>query len=132
MIASQDAEVPVTVFDTRAASIGSAHVVRKAAELREQGVSLEDMLPSLERIRDTNLPLITVGNLEFLQKGGRLGRAAAVIGGMVNIKPILSVREGKIVPEGRARGNKKALAEVVHDLPARSGSRSCPGTEGRD
>ncbi len=113
MIASQDAEVPVTVFDTRAASIGSAHVVRKAAELREQGVSLEDMLPSLERIRDTNLPLITVGNLEFLQKGGRLGRAAAVIGGMLNIKPILSVREGKIVPEGRARGNKKALAEVV-------------------
>lgn len=113
MLASQDAEVPVTVFDSRAASVGSAHVVRRAAELRDQDVSLEDMLPSLERIRDTNLPLITVGNLEFLQKGGRLGRAAAVIGGMLNIKPILGVREGKIVPEGRARGNKKALAEVV-------------------
>ena len=113
MIASQDAEVPVTVFDSRAASVGSAHVVRRAAELNAEGVSLEDMLPSLERIRDTNLTMITVGNLEFLQKGGRLGRAAAVIGGMLNIKPILGVREGKIVPEGRARGSKRALAEVV-------------------
>lgn len=114
MIASQDAGVPVTVFDSRAASVGSAHVVRRAAELRDQGVDLEEMLPSLERIRDTNLPLITVGGLEFLQKGGRLGRAAAVIGGMLNIKPILTVREGKIVAEGRARGSKKALAEVVN------------------
>ena len=113
MLASQDMDVPITVFDTRAASIGSAHVVRKAAELRDQGVSLEDMLPPLQRIRDSNLTFITVGALDFLQKGGRLGKAAAVIGGMLNLKPSLGVREGKILPEGRARGNKRALAEVV-------------------
>lgn len=113
MLASQETELPVTVFDSRAASVGIAHLVRKATELRDQGQSIADMLPVLERIRDTNLPFITVGGLEFLQKGGRLGKAAAVIGGLLNLKPILAVREGRIVAEGRARGSKKALAEVV-------------------
>lgn len=113
LIAAQDSEVPVEVFDSRAASHGVAHVVRRAAELRDAGNSVAQMLPALERVRDSNLPFITVGGLEFLQKGGRLGRAQAVIGGLLNIKPILSIRDGKISVESRARGSKKALREVV-------------------
>lgn len=113
VIAAQDSEVPVEVFDSRAASHGIAHVVRRAAALRDEGMGIAEMLPALERVRDTNLPFITVGGLEFLQKGGRLGRAQAVIGGLLNIKPILSIRDGKISVEGRARGRKKSVQEVV-------------------
>lgn len=113
VIAAQDAEVPVEVFDSRAASHGIAHIVRRAAQLRDEVMSIADMLPALERVRDSNLPFFTMGGLEFLQKGGRLGRAQAVIGGLLNIKPILSIRDGRISVESRARGTKKALREVV-------------------
>lgn len=112
-LAAQDAEVPVTVFDSRAASVGVSHVVKRAAQLRDAGSSVADIIPVLERVRDTNRPFFSVGGLEFLQKGGRLGRAAAVIGGLLNIKPILSVVDGRISVEGRARGSKKAMAEIV-------------------
>ncbi len=116
VLAARDSEVPVEVFDTRAASLGVAHVVKRAVQLRDEGLSVAQMLPALERVRDTGLPYITVGGLEFLQKGGRLGKAQAVIGGLLNIKPILSVTDGKISVMGRARGSKKALREVVATL----------------
>lgn len=115
-IAQESVDVPVTVFDSRAASIGLGSMVRKAAELRDSGAGTAEIVPKLEAIRDSNKPFFTVATLDFLQKGGRLGRASALLGSLLNIKPILSVEEGKIVPVGRARGNKKALAEVVSSI----------------
>ncbi|HEX7004960.1 MAG TPA: DegV family protein [Trueperaceae bacterium] len=108
--------IPVTLFDSRAASIGLGEMVKKAAALRDSGASTEEIVRALESIRDSNMPLFTVATLDFLQKGGRIGRAAALMGGLLNIKPILSLENGKIVPLGRARGNKKALAELVNQV----------------
>ncbi len=124
VLASQDAGVPVIVFDSRAASIGSAHMVRKASELREAGLTLGQILPSLEQIRDTNFVLFSVGGLDFLHKGGRMGKATAVLGGLLNIKPILSMDDGKIAAVGRARGTKKALAEMVRQTTDHAGKQN--------
>ena len=118
-LAAADASVLVEVFDSKAASIGIAHLVRRAAELRDAGSDVQQILPSLESIRSTLVPFFSVAGLEFLQKGGRLGRAAAVIGNLLNLKPILSVTDGKITAEGRARGMKRAVAEVVSLAAAR-------------
>lgn len=103
----------VTVFDSRAASIGLGNMVVKAAQLRDSGADLPEILRQLEQIRDSSLPFFTVGGLEFLQKGGRIGRASALVGSLLNIKPILTVVDGRIEPLGRARGTKKALREIV-------------------
>lgn len=103
----------VTVFDSRAASIGLGNMVVKAAELRDSGADLPEILRQLKQIRDSSLPFFTVGGLEFLQKGGRIGRASALVGSLLNIKPILTVVDGRIEPLGRARGTKKALREIV-------------------
>lgn len=112
-LAKESAGVPVSVFDSRAASVGLGDMVRKAAELRAQGASLEKTLAAMEQIRDSNFVLFTVASLDFLQKGGRIGRAQALVGSLLNIKPILSLKEGKIEPVGRVRGTKKALQELV-------------------
>ncbi|MEX2534632.1 MAG: DegV family protein [Trueperaceae bacterium] len=125
-IAKESAAVPVTLFDSRAASIGLGEMVKKAASLRDSGAQPEQVVGSLEAIRDSNLPMFTVANLEFLQKGGRIGRASALLGSLLNIKPILSLEEGKIIPLGRARGNKKALAELVNQV--RKHRERFPGT----
>jgi len=77
-----------------------------------------DVVTALEAMRDRLLIQFTVGTLEFLQKGGRIGRASALVGGLLNIKPILTLENGVVSPAGRARGAKKALKEMVDKLVA--------------
>ena len=115
-LAKDSAGIPVTLFDSRAASIGLGEMVKKAAALRDAGAQTAEIVSALESIRDSNLPMFTVATLDYLQKGGRIGRASALVGSLLNIKPILSLENGKIVPLARARGNKKALAELVNQV----------------
>jgi DegV family protein with EDD domain len=115
-VAKANVSVPVTVFDSRAASIGLGDMVKKAVVMRDGGASLEQIIGALEHIRDTNFVLFTVDTLDFLQKNGRIGRAQALLGGLLNIKPLLSVKEGKVEPVGRARGTKKAIKELVDQI----------------
>ncbi len=112
-LAADGVPLPVTVFDGRGASLGHGEMVRAASELKRRGASLDDILAALERIRDTNFLLFTVGTLEYLQKGGRIGRASALVGSLLSIKPLLGLNDGKLEPMGRARGLKKAQQEMV-------------------
>ncbi len=117
-IAAESAGAPVTVFDSKQASMGIAHLVRVAAGMRDEGAKLEDIIPTLERVRDSMQVVFAVDTLDFLLKGGRVSRASALIGGMLNIKPLLTLDDGKIVPAARARGTKKAIAELVARVKA--------------
>lgn len=112
-MAQKEAPVPVTVFDSRAASLGVGMMVERAVEMRDAGKSVDEIVTELERIRDHTLVRFTVATLDFLQKGGRIGKAQALLGGLLNIKPILTVRDGKVEPAGKARGSKKALREII-------------------
>lgn len=115
-VAKANVSIPVTVFDSRAASVGLGDMVKKAVTMRDAGVDLESITQALEHIRDTNFVLFTVDTLDFLQKNGRIGRAQALLGGLLNLKPLLSVKEGKVEPVGRARGTKKAIRELVDQI----------------
>jgi DegV family protein with EDD domain len=117
-IARAESPVPVTTVDSRNASAGIGNLVRIAADTRDEGASLEAILAELERVKATMLVLFSVDTLDFLLKGGRVSRANALLGGLLNIKPILTVTDGKIVPFGRARGTKKAIAELVSQFKA--------------
>ena len=67
--------------------------------------------------------VFTVATLEYLQKGGRIGRAQALAGALLNVKPILSVEEGVVVPIGRVRGRQKALEEFARVFTERTEDR---------
>ena len=112
-IAKENSPVPVSVFDSKAASVGMGNMVKKAAAMRDAGASAEEVVAQLEHIRDVNFLLFTVANLDFLQKNGRIGGAQALLGGLLNIKPLLTVVDGKVEPAGRVRGTKKAIKELV-------------------
>jgi DegV family protein with EDD domain len=112
-IAAGNISVPVKVFDSRAASIGLGDMVKEAAKLRSQGSSLEQIMKALGHIRDTNYLLFTVSSLDYLQKNGRIGGAQALLGSLLNIRPILTMENGKVAAAGRARGSKKAIRELV-------------------
>lgn len=116
-IASEDIEVPVTVFDSKAASLGVGAMVKKAVKMRDAEKSVENITTVLEKMRDSNHFLVfTVKNLDFLQKNGRIGGASALLGGLLNIKPLLGVINGKVDSLGRARGEKKAFKEIVKKI----------------
>lgn len=117
-IAAEEATVPVTVFDSLAASLGHGEMVRTASRMRGAGAALDDILAAITTIRDTNFVVFTVGTLEYLQKNGRIGRASAFVGGLLNVKPILTLEDGVVGPLTRARGLKKAQQEMVDRFKA--------------
>ncbi len=115
-LAAQEFPGKVTVFDSLAASMGIGMMVERAKELLDQGADLKQVLVELERIRADHIVRFTLATLDYLKKNGRIGGAQALLGGLLVIKPILTVKEGKVEAAGRARGEKKALAEMVESL----------------
>jgi len=115
-LAAKDATVPVSIVDSQNASAGIAILVRQAVRMRDAGAARDAIVATLESMRAQMIVLFSVGTLEYLQKGGRIGRAQALLGGLLNVRPILSLEDGKIVPAGKARGTKKAIAEIVERI----------------
>lgn len=115
-VAAEEVALPVHVFDSKAATLGIAMMVKRAVALRDEGAEVDAILEELERIRSQAMLRFTVGNLDFLKKNGRIGGASALLGSLLNIKPILSVVDGRVEPVGRVRGSKKAIQTMLADL----------------
>ncbi|WP_138493102.1 DegV family protein [Paenibacillus pinistramenti] len=106
--------VDVHIVDSRCASYGFGLQVTAAARLASQGADAAAILHEMERLREVRHLYFMVDTLEYLQKGGRIGRATALLGNLLNIKPILSVGEdGVIYSVDKARGRKKAIARMM-------------------
>lgn len=112
-----EGESDITILDSKSASYGFGMRVVKAAEMAQAGESKERIIAEIERLeRNTNLYFL-VDTLEYLQKGGRIGKASALIGSILNIKPILSLdQDGVVVAVDKVRGSKKAMSRIVELL----------------
>ena len=101
----------IRVIDTGTASAAIAMLGLAIQRRLERGTTDEEIEELVARYkRDASL-LFTVDTLEFLQKGGRIGRAAAFAGNLLHIKPILTIEDGEVLPVKRVRGNAKAVQE---------------------
>lgn len=112
-VASKEVSVPVHLFDSQTASLGLGMMVQYAVEKQRAGASAAEIMTALEGMRARSRIFFSVGSLDFLQKNGRIGGARALLGGLLNLKPLLTLVEGKIEPIGRARGSKRARKELV-------------------
>ncbi|MNZ64717.1 Fatty acid-binding protein [compost metagenome] len=107
-------DVDITVIDSLCATYGFGLQVVLAARLARDGASAEEIRNEVERVGQSRRLYFLVDTLEYLQKGGRIRNAAAIIGTLLNIKPILSVdEEGVIYPVDKMRGRKKAVSRVI-------------------
>lgn len=110
-IAAEEFPGKVFVVDSRTAAIGAGVLTKYALELADQGMGAEEILRVLMEKRKQVRLYAIVDTLEYLKKGGRLSSAVAVVGGLLNIKPVISVDEaGEIKVVGTARGMKKAFS----------------------
>ncbi len=104
----------ITIIDTKSASYGAGMLVVKAAEMAAAGESKESILAEIERLNKDKKLYFLVDTLEYLQKGGRIGKAAALFGSILNVKPILSLDyEGTVTAVDKVRGTKKAMQRIM-------------------
>ena len=115
-LAAQDFGGRVTVVDTRTVTLGLGLQVVRAAELVRAGQSVPQIIQTLERVAAQADLRFTVDTLDFLRLNGRIGGASALLGGLLNIKPLLVVRGGRVDAGGRVRGQKKALADLAEHV----------------
>jgi DegV family protein with EDD domain len=101
----------IRLVDTESASIGIAMLVLDLQRLLDRGTDDGEIDALLARHRESAVILFTVDTLEYLAKGGRIGRAQAFAGSLLKVKPILTIEEGEVVPLTRVRGRQKALDE---------------------
>jgi DegV family protein with EDD domain len=112
-------------IDSATASIGTAMLATAIQRRLERGTTDEEIDALVERYKRDHGLLFTVDTLEFLARGGRIGRAKAFAGELMHVKPILSIRDGEVLPVKRVRGNRKAFQEFVNALDAQT--RDEPG-----
>jgi len=103
----------VRAVDTETASASIAMLALAIQRHLQTGTTDEDVDALIDRYKRERGLLFTVDTLEFLQRGGRIGKARAFTGGLLHVKPILSIVDGEVAPVKRVRGEKKAFGELV-------------------
>ncbi|MFL6258484.1 MAG: DegV family protein [Thermoanaerobaculia bacterium] len=105
--------VSLHVVDSRSASLGLGMLALFAARMARRGIEPDAIVDRLEAMRDRLHVLFAVDTLEYLARGGRIGKARAIMGNLLGIKPILGVVDGEIVPVDRVRGGRAAHPRLI-------------------
>lgn len=107
-------DINIITIDSLCACMGEGLLLYKALELKEHGMSMEEIAKWVETNRLHICHNVTVDDLNHLHRGGRISKTTAVVGSMIKIKPIIHMSdEGKLVVIGKERGRKKSLVSIV-------------------
>lgn len=116
--------VHVDLIDSYQVSLGLGLVVMEAATAAQAGKSLDEVVAAARRAMDRTSVHVVVDTLEYLQKGGRIGRARSLVGSILSIKPILRVEDGEVAPFERVRTRNKAIERLFQIATSRPRSRT--------
>ncbi|ROR23414.1 DegV family protein with EDD domain [Mobilisporobacter senegalensis] len=103
----------IMIIDSIQATAGQGLVLLQAAFMKEAGYSVEENAKKLEELKQTARIMFTVDTLEYLAKGGRIGKAASLAGTMLNLKPMIQLKDAELIPYTNVRGRKKALEKIL-------------------
>ena len=117
-------DAKIEVMDTTAATVTESIVVENAVAMRDAGCSLDEAVDWLSAERATNQIFFTVGNLDYLIKGGRIGKVTGRAANILGIKPMILFKEGEIFSGGVARGRQKSFEKALEQLMAYLSERS--------
>ena len=114
-LASQqaNADCPIEVVDTFQVSMGVGICAMEAAEVANSGGNMNQVILAARNAVTRSQCFFMLETLEFLQKGGRIGKAQALIGNLLKIRPMLMLQEGEVHPLGRERTRRKGIAKLV-------------------
>jgi DegV family protein with EDD domain len=106
----------ITVVDSGTVAMAMGFLVLEAARLARQGAPRAAITQRVEHLIPRARVICTIDTLTYLERGGRIGRAQALLGALLNVKPLLGVTDGEVLPLGRARSRAQALDRLVEIL----------------
>lgn len=121
MIAAADFPDSVWVVDTKTVAIGCGILAELAVRLKEKGLSAPEIVARLEEERENIHVIALLDTLEYLKKGGRISKTVAFAGGLLSIKPVVTIQDGEIHILGKARGSKQGNNLLVTEIQKAGG-----------
>ena len=112
-ILSDKAAEKITLIDTRNVSVGQALIIKKAVEMKKKYNSPDSMKKYLEPFIKNSMLLFTVENLYWLKRAGKLNIFSSLMGSLLNVKPVIGLKSGKLVPMGKHKGREPALEGMI-------------------
>ena len=113
----------ILVVDTLSASLGEGMMMQLALNLKAEGKDIETVFNEVNEMTKHVSIQFTVDDLDYLYRGGRLSKTSAVMGNVINLKPVLHINdEGKLVAIAKVRGRKKSLSAMISNMEAKIGS----------
>lgn len=109
-------EDKVTVIDSRGITLGQGLLVIEAARMVRRGENKEVIVDRIKEMIDNTVYILVVDTLENLKKGGRLSVIKAYVGEKLNIKPVLTMKDGKLIMTGKVRGRKKVINWIIKEM----------------
>ena len=118
-------DVKIYVMDCLCATLMQSAFVLEACSLRDKGYTLEQAVPVLKELRSTARIFFTVGNLDYIEHGGRIGKMTSLAGSLLNIKPLITLQDGEIHSSGIRRGRRRSVDGLVDLLVAYLKENNC-------
>ncbi len=112
LLAAKDSSVPVTVVDSRQVGVATGYAALSAADVLDAGGSVAEAADAARARADLATALFYVDTLEYLRRGGRIGAAAALLGGALAVKPLLRIEDGRVANLERVRTSARALSRL--------------------
>jgi DegV family protein with EDD domain len=109
----------LAIIDSKCVSLGHGLAVKYASNLAKVGKPLSEVEAAVQSYCLKMEHIVTVDNLEYLARGGRISKASAFVGGLLNIKPLLHIEDGKLIPIEKIRGRKKVFRRFIEIMQER-------------
>lgn len=125
MMAEHYPGIRVEVIDSLSCTLMQAVYVLEACRMRDAGLSLTDTAGALSELRSTGRILFTVGSLDYLRHGGRIGKVTEIAGNLLDLKPLITLQDGEIHSSGIKRGRRASLNGIVSLLVSYLREQNC-------
>ena len=113
MVEDEYPDAKITVIDSTVNTVLQGLFVLEACRLRDLGLEYEEIVERLLPLRETGRIFFTIGSIDYLRHGGRIGKLAGIAAGALGIKPLITLKEGEIFSSGLARNRIKSMKKVV-------------------
>jgi DegV family protein with EDD domain len=124
LLAARDASIPVTVVDSRQVGVATGYAALAAADVLDAGGEVGGAAAAARHRAEAATTLFYVDTLEYLRRGGRIGAAAALLGGALSVKPLLQIKDGRVANLERVRTSARALSRMEDLLVEAAGDKS--------
>lgn len=113
MLEEKYTDSKIYIIDSIQATAGQGMVLMQLAYMRKAGYSIDEAVEKIDELKPTARIMFTVDTLEYLAKGGRIGKAASLAGTMLNLKPMIQLKDSELIPYSNVRGRKKSLDKIL-------------------